>query len=223
MLGSKLTILNLRVELFGISNSFRDIAESLPIQDFSNEIESLFEIIIEVIKDDFIKILNSELTVIAFSSSLALDLLKSVHLFLKNSCLVFLKCLVLLLFLLELSLQVLNLSLFGLQILLRLIKSVLGHLSISKFTLVLLKGIDLLLFLSELVSFLLSNIGKSLALKEQLLQIGCAIVVVSTNLGSFGRVKTDTLECLPIESWSVVDLVKGLHELLIILITRETR
>jgi len=223
MFCGKLTILNLRIEIFSINDTFRDISKSLPIQNFTNKIESLLEIIIEVFKDNPIKILNSKLTILTFSSSFALDFLKSSHLLLKNSSLVFLQRLILLFFLFKLSFQVLDLRFFGLQILLGLIQSSLSRFSIIKSVLVLFKAFDFFLLLSELVCLLLSDICESLALKEQLLQVGSTVVVITTNLGGFGRVETDTLECLSVESRSVVDLVKGLHKLLIVLITRETR
>ena len=69
---------------------------------------------------------------------------------------------------------------------------------------------------------MLSDVGQSFAFEEQLLQIGCAIVVIATNLRGFSRVQTQLLECFTIERRGVVDFVESLHKLFVILVTGET-
>lgn len=139
-----------------------------------------------------------------------------------DSSFVILECSVLILFFLELRLEELDLRILGLDFLLCYDKVLLRELCILYSLLVLFMLLKLHVRLFELIIFLLSDVRQSFAFEEQLLQIGCAIVVIAADLRGLGGIQAETLELLPIEDWSAVDLVKSLHELFVVMVTGET-
>lgn len=108
VLRSKLSILDLWVEHLSLSASLSNFTVSLPVKDLSNEVESLLQILVESVKDNFIKVFKSE-AISSFTLCTSANLVECAHLFLKDASLVFLECLVFLFLLSELSLQVIDL------------------------------------------------------------------------------------------------------------------
>lgn len=95
-----------------------------------------------------------------------------------------------------------------------------GFLGAIQVLLLLFKALELVLLLVEESGLLLGDVGQSLAFQEKLFEVGAAVVVVATNLGSFGCVQANLLEGRPVKSRRVVHLIQCLHELLVVLITR---
>ena len=90
---------------------------------------------------------------------------------------------------------------------------------VALFFLVLL---ELFLLLVEQVRLLLRDVRQPLAFEEEFPQIGCAVIIVAANLRCLSSVEADTLEGLAVERGCIVDLVEGLHELVVVLVTGET-
>ena len=222
MLAGELTILDFWVEVLGLGGSLSDLAESLPVENSTNEVQSFLEVIVESIVDHPVEVLKAELTIWSITGCLAGDLVERGHLLFEDAGLVLLESLVLFFFLLELSFKLNDLSVLGLKFMLSLEQAGHGSLRIIRRGLVLLVSFEFFLLLIEQVGLLLGDVRQSLAFEEELLQIGCAVVVVAANLRGLCCVEATFLEGLAVELGCIVDLVQGLHELLIVLVTGET-
>lgn len=60
MLGSKFTILNLRVKYIFISNTLSYLRKSLPVENLAKEVQPAWKIVVELFEDNSIKLINSE-------------------------------------------------------------------------------------------------------------------------------------------------------------------
>jgi len=109
VLACELTILDFRIEVLSIGGSLSDLAESLPVENLANEIQSLLEVIVESFEDNVVKVLKAELSLWTLTGCLTLYLVQRAHLFSKDACLVLLESLVLFLLFPELCLQCDNL------------------------------------------------------------------------------------------------------------------
>ena len=71
VLSGQLAVLNFWVEGLLISCSLGDISETLPVENSADEVKSFLQILVECVKDNFVKVLETELTFRPLACSLA--------------------------------------------------------------------------------------------------------------------------------------------------------
>lgn len=109
MLKSQFTVLYLWLQKVRISGSLSNIAEPLPVQNLAHEIQSLLQVIVELVKDDSVKVRSLGYLTRLICLLKFIELLKIFLMFIDNAIYVLRIVFVLLLLLLELSLQVIDL------------------------------------------------------------------------------------------------------------------
>ena len=82
--------------------------------------------------------------------------------------------------------------------------------------------LDLHILLRNLLILLLRHIGKSLALDDQLFDVGCAVLVVVADPGRLGGVEATGLEVFTRELCGIVVLIHLHHKFFVILVSRKS-